>query len=160
VLTCYYFSTCWSEDFERRSRRLFPNGIPLNFLRKFQTIAHSHRRRFKNENERLLYFYRAGFDEESIFKAALETLDKKNREILLRSMARETENRNRKVSPDVDVTICWLHHTGILAHCSAKEAIKRITEFLRDHGFSGMFTPLTLVSYRRRVQRLRRLGVM
>jgi hypothetical protein len=107
-----------------------------------------------------LYFYRAGFDEESIFKAALETLDKKNREILLRSMARETENRNRKVSPDVDVTICWLHHTGILAHCSAKEAIKRITEFLRDHGFSGMFTPLTLVSYRRRVQRLRRLGVM
>ena len=151
----YHFSICWPEDFERRSRWLFPDGIPIHFLRKFQQIAHSHRRTFKNINEELLYFHRAGIPEETIIEVGRASLDAENFDKLRRRLGRQMSVR-KKSPPDVDVLICYLHDDGVLTDCSAEEGAKCVTKWLRDVGAKG----ISKTAYQKRLERLIRLGVI
>jgi hypothetical protein len=86
----------------------------------------------------------------------METLDEKNFKILIRSLAR-TMKAKKETFPDLDVAITWLHHQGILTRCSAKEAAKRVTEFVAEAGDSYIVTPK---GYQKRLERLRQLGVI
>jgi hypothetical protein len=101
-----------------------------------------------------LILYRSGTPLKRLAQSAMEKgMDDKNFEMLLRSVLR---NRKEKGTPDPDVVICYLDGAGKLANCSDRTASEQVNDYLKARGVPYKFT---VGAYRKRVARLRRIGV-
>ena len=139
-------------------------SISSQFLRNLAKIASSRTDRSDADGRaahRYARLYRRGFPLKILLRSAAETLEERDCKVVIRSLAREMNDRKKSEKaeidwPDVDVAICYLDAMGELAGCTAEEGAKRLTDFLHSHGFES---GLSGDSYRQRVKRLRRDGV-
>jgi hypothetical protein len=142
-------------------------GISPRFLRNLTTIAsiRSNRSIAKADGRathRYRRLYRRGFPLNKLLALAAKTLNERDFEAVTRSCVREMNDKKKAEIdwPDIDVVICFLDAVGALTDCSASEASKRISSYLRDHGVGYQLAlGLAAEAYRKRRQRLRRDGV-
>jgi hypothetical protein len=137
------------------------------FLRNLATIASNRSgRRYAERKKpvdgratlyRRLYgrLYRQGHPLKKLLPLAARTLDERDLEVVTRSLMRD-KKKPELTWPDFDVAICHLDAVGALADCSDREASGHVTSYLHKLGIPSNLTP---DAYRKRRERLQRIGV-
>src|SRR5262249_632189 len=137
-------------------------GSSPRLLRNLATIASNRSGRSlpKADGRATLRYrrlYRLGFPLNKLLPLAAKTLDRWDFDVLARSCVREMNEKKAEITwPDFDVAICFLDAAGALSDCTAEAAAKHVTSFLHKHGIPQN---LTADAYRKRVKRLRSIGV-
>jgi hypothetical protein len=147
----------------------WPRRIPVRLSQAIAKLAADHVKRTAQRGEAqarrdgraaphlYLRLYRRGVPPETVVRLARNTLNKKDWEILFKSLGREMPRGTVKLS-EVDVAICILDDEGRLAGYTQDKARECVASYLRAHGFVSTYT-ITLDTYRKRVKRLRSIGV-
>jgi hypothetical protein len=115
-------------------------------------------REAQHERRDLLGRYRSGaLGLKPLLKIAMKTFDDKNLELFLKSLFRKEKPRKTETEVGIDVAICYLDQTEKLTLRTAEDASKRVTSYVHERGEQYKFSA---AAYRKRIERLRRKGVM
>jgi hypothetical protein len=139
----------------------WPDGIPLRLMRNVATIALHHAERAQSIPHFYRRLYRRGLRGTTIVQMASEILNERNSEIVIKDLGREIGNRAIKL-PEIDVVICLLDDAGTLTNCTMSKASELVSSWVRQHlpqEEYGINYKLKPEAYRKRVERLRRIGV-
>jgi hypothetical protein len=143
----------------------WPRGLPVRLSPNIAKLAFDHAERSTAKGKAqasaaphlYLRLYRRGVPPGTVVRLARNTLNKKDWKILLTSLACEMWPKTVKLS-EVDLAICLLDDEGKLAGYTQEKARQRVESYLREHGFASTYT-VTLDIYRKRVKRLRDIGI-